>query len=157
MFMTCAVALGADDDPASVIWTILAGQGVWGGLIFAVLGIIWKWGSPYLEEWIKARKLEKLMLAVEAGVYGTWQVYTEAIKEASKDGKLTEAEARMAREMAKTFVINFLKTQGIDVIKDYGHALLDYLIEYILGKMKLEAVVAPLSDLAPGPLPELQP
>lgn len=144
-----------DTSPlANAIWTILAGQGPWGVLLFAILGVVWKFASPYLNEWAAQKKLDRLFEAVRAGVGGTLQTYVDAIKEANADGKLTEEEVKIARDKCRAFVIAFLKAQGIDVIRDYGHDVLDWLIEYVLRQMKLDnalakAVVAPLPDLAP--------
>jgi hypothetical protein len=131
-------------------------------LIFAVLGVIWNFAKPYLNEWAAQRRLTRLLETVEAGVGGTMQAYVDAVKAASADGKLTEEEAKIAKDMARGFIISFAKAQGIDIIRDYGHDALGWLIEYTLGKLKmdnamLKAVAAPLSASGSPPIPELAP
>ena len=160
LLVGCGVCAGeapaVDLSPeASVIWSILAGQGTWGVLIFAVLGVLWKWAKPYLEAWMAERKLKRLYEAVRDGIAGTWQTFADPIKEASADGKLTEAEAKAAKEKCKSYIIAYMKAQGVDVIREYGHGLLDYLIEAVLRQLKLDnalvkAVALPLPDLAPS-------
>ena len=139
---------------ANAIWTILAGQGVWGAILFGVLGVLWKIGKPFIDAWVQKHKLATLFTAIEAGVASTQATYVDAIKEASKDGKVTEEEAEIARGLARTAAIDFLRAQGIDVVKEYGHAALDMLIEYSLSKLKLsnalKAVALPLPDLGPS-------
>lgn len=159
-----SVALGADvpgvstldfgSPEANVIWSILAGQGVWGALLFGVIGIIWKIGRPYLDEWMRKHRLATLFAVVEVGVEGVQATYVDAIKDASRDGKLTDDEAKEALRKCKEYVITFLKAQGIDVIREYGHEALDMAIEAAVAKLKLntalKAVIAPLPDLGPS-------
>lgn len=138
---------------AAFIWQFLAGQGAWGAVLFAVIGIVWKFAKPYLDEWMRQRRLTTLWEAVTTGVTGAMQTYVEAAK-AAGGGKLTEEQAAHARELARTYTISFMKTQGVDVIREYGQDVLDYLIEAILRRLKidntaLKAVLAPLPELAP--------
>lgn len=164
LIVSCAVFAGdvpgvsaADfESPAAgAIWSILAGQGVWGAILFGVLGLLWRIGRPFLEEWARSRRLETLYLAVETGVGGVQATYVEAIKQASQNGKLTEEQKAAAFALCRNYVISFLKTQGIDVIREYGDAILKMLIEHILSRLKINnpaarAVIAPLPDLAPS-------
>ncbi|MCC8190895.1 MAG: hypothetical protein LIP77_09745 [Planctomycetes bacterium] len=39
---------------ASSIWLILAGEGTWGAVLVAVVGVLWKVAKPYLDEWAGA-------------------------------------------------------------------------------------------------------
>lgn len=153
-FPAPAVVLQNASPDAHWIWSALAGEGLLGAILFGVLALLKKYAKPYLDEWAAQRKLTRLLEAVEAGVGGTMQTYVDSIKAASADGKLTEEEAEIAKGKAKEFIIAFTKAQGIDIIREYGHEVLDWLIEYVLGRMKLDgaltkAVVAPLPDLAP--------
>lgn len=140
---------------ASFIWQLLAGQGVWGAILFAFVGFAWPRVKPYLDEWMRQRKLARLWDALTAGVTGTLQTYVEAVK-AAGDGKLTEEQAAHARDLARTYAVTFMKTQGEDIMQEYGQAVLDFLIEAILSRLKidnaaLKAVATPLSDSAPLP------
>ena len=151
----------ADSQEAAFVWQLLAGQGVWGAILFLVVGGVWKVAKPYLDEWMRERRLITLWNAVTTGVVGALQTYVEAAKVAG-GGKLTEEQAAHARELARTYVISFMKTQGVDVIREYGQDVLDYLIEAILRKLKidnaaLKAVATPLSASASLPIPELEP
>lgn len=144
----------AASPEASAIWSILAGQGTWGVLIFAIMGVVWKFARPYLEAWLAERRLAKLFHAVETGVMSVKEAYSDAVKAAHADGKFTAEEAAAARDKAKAVAIAYMKSQGVDVVKEYGHAFLDSLIEYVLAMLKIEskvakAVIAPLPDLAP--------
>ena len=162
--MAATVAVGADlpgsvtaadfgSPEANALWAILAGQGVWGAVLFGILGVVWKIGRPYLDEWVKKHRLATLFAVVEVGVEGIQATYVDAIKEASKDGKLTEEEAKIAIQKCRAYVIEFLKAQGIDVIREFGHGALDMAIEAAVAKLKLnnvlKAVALPLPDLGP--------
>lgn len=143
----------ADSPKASFIWQFLAGQGAWGAVLFAIVRVVWKFAKPYLDEWMRQRRLATLWNAVTTGVVGALQTYVEAAK-AAGGGKLTEEQAAHARDLARTYTVSFMKTQGVDVIREYGQDVLDYLIEAILRNLKidnaaLKAVVAPLPELAP--------
>ena len=142
-----------DSPEAAFIWQLLAGQGAWGAVLFAIVGVVWKFAKPYLDEWMRQRKLSTLWDAATTGVVGALQTYVEAAKD-ENGGKLTEEMAAHARDLARSYIIAFMKTQGVDVIRVYGQAVLDFMIEAILRKLKLDnaalkAVVAPLPELAP--------
>lgn len=137
MMMCCAVALGADDDPANIIWSILGGVGVWGALFVLLTTFAWKYLGPFLAELSKKWKIERLYNAVEDAMHGVAQTYMDEIKDKAKDGKVTEAEAAHARELAKDFLIDFMKKQGVDVVREYGHELIDFLIEAFVKNLKL--------------------
>lgn len=144
-----------DSPEAAAIWSILAGQGVWGAILFAIVGVVWKVAKPYLDEWMRQRRLSTLWDAATTGVIGALQTYVEAAK-SENGGKLTEDMAAHAREMARNYMVAFMKTQGVDILREYGQDVLDYLIEAILRQLKLDnaalkAVTAPLSASAPLP------
>ena len=146
---------GAVESPeASSIWLILAGEGTFGAILFGILGVVWKIAKPYLDEWASKRRLDRLLFAVESGVSGCQAIYVEGMKSANKDGKLTDDEKKIVFSECKRYIVNFLKTQGVDVIREYGDGVVDWLIESILSRLKLnnalaKAVVPPLPDLAP--------
>lgn len=91
------------------------------------------------QEWFRNSKNErvrKALEALEAGVEKTYDCYVSALKEASEDGKLTVAERRRARELARDAAIEFGRTQGIDVARELGGEYLDLWIERIVRKTK---------------------
>ena len=139
---------------ASLLWSILAGQGPIGVILFGLLGLIWKFAKPYVDVWARNRKMESLFLASESAVQGVSAVYTDEIKRASADGKLTKEEAARARNMAVDFVVDFMRAQGIDVVKEYGLGVIQLVIESALARIKnpvAKAVAVTLPDLAPSP------
>lgn len=142
------------EQEASLLWQILAGQGVWGAIIFAVVTAVWRIGKPYLDDWMHDKKMARLYDAVVIGVTNTLATYVEAAKAASTDGKLTEAEAAHARDLARQYVVSYMKTQGVDVIKYYGEDIINGIIERVLAMLKIESKMA---SMVVGPLPELEP
>lgn len=141
----------ATTDEASIIWTILAGQGPWGVLLFAILGVVWKFSKPYLDAWVASKKLETLYGFAKTAVQSVKQTYVDEIKAASADGTLTNEEKAVALNKAKTVFIALAKTQGIDVVKEYGMELIELLIEKFVGDSKEASVIVPLSDELPMP------
>jgi hypothetical protein len=106
--------------------------------------------------------MEKLVAVAEMGVRSSSQTYVEAIKAASADGKLTEDEAKHARSLAVDAAIAIGKTQGMDIMKEYGLDVINWVIEYLVGKLgfenkALKAVAVPLSASRQPPIPELDP
>ncbi len=154
---------------ASEIWMILAGQGTWGALLFAFIGLVWKFAKPYLDQWATAKRLDLLYGFAQTAVINVRQTYTDAIKASSADGKLTNEEKDEALARAKAVLIGLAKSQGIDIVKEYGLDFLDWIIEKFVGNGKdadlLKAVAGPLSGLTQKtaqaipqpPLPDLQP
>ena len=145
----------AESPEAAFVWQLLAGQGAWGAVLFAVIGVVWKFAKPYLDEWMRERGHATLWNAATTGVTGGMQTYVETAK-AAGDGKLTAEQAAYARELARSYIISFMKTQGVDVIREYGMDVLNYMIEAILRALKidnaaLKAVARPLSASAPLP------
>lgn len=144
---------------AAFIWQTLAGQGVWGAILFAIISIVWRFAKPYLDEWMRQRKLSILWETATTGVIGATQTYVEAAK-AGNGGKLTEEQAEHARSLARTYIITFMRTQGVDVLREYGEEVLNYIIEAALRMLKIEsaatrAVAVPLSESSDSaPLPQ---
>ncbi len=140
---------------ASLIWQILAGQGTWGALIFAVVGLLWKFAKPYLDAWIASKRLNTLYSFAQTAFMSTKQTYTDNIKAASADGILTEEEAKEAMQRSKEVFIALCKTQGIDVVKEYGIEFIEWLLEKFVGDSKLvEAAISPFSKSSSEPVPE---
>ncbi len=155
-------------EDAGIFWEILAGQGTWGALLFAVIGLLWKFSKPYLDQWVATKRLETLYGFAQTAVKSTKQTLTDNLRAASADGKLTKEEADESLEAAKNTLIALCRTQGIDVVKEYGAEFVTWLIEKFVGDSKeaelLKAVALPLSGhtvqteqaAQEPPLPDLQ-
>lgn len=151
-----------ESPEAKAIWSILAGQGPWGALLFGIIAVLYAIFKPMISAWVKSKVsdshatfIANLYNIVEAGVLGVKQTYTDVVKAASADGKLTEDEVKEAKARCRQFVIDHFKAQGVDILKEYGHAALDMLIEAVLARFKMDnpvvrAVALPLPDLAPS-------
>ncbi|MCL4693334.1 MAG: hypothetical protein KJ060_12600 [Candidatus Hydrogenedentes bacterium] len=108
-------------------------------LLGAVFGAAWTFFKS--QDWYqraKERRYADAVTALEAGVDQTYQTYVRAIKDASEDGKLTAAERRRAREMARDAAVSFGRTQGIDVIAEVGSDYIDLWINRLVKKAKRE-------------------
>lgn len=106
-------------------------------LLGAVFGSAWTFFKT--QDWYqraKQRRYAQAITALEAGVDQTYQTYVRAIKEASEDGKLSPAERRRAREMARDAAISFGQTQGVDVLSEVGRDYIDLWINRLVQKMK---------------------
>lgn len=139
---------------AGPIWLFLAGEGFWGAIVLGVAGFVYKMARPYVLAWVGERKLAKLYLAVEACVAQTQAVYVEGMKAANSDGKLTEDEKDEVLSACRRAVVAHMRTQGVDVLKEYGDAFVDALIELVLSRLQnplVKAVARPLPDSAPLP------
>jgi len=106
-------------------------------LLGAVFGAAWTFFKS--QDWYqraKERRYSQAITALEAGVDQTYQIYVRAIQEASEDGKLTPAERRRAREMARDAAVSFGRTQGINVIAEVGSDYIDLWINRLVKKAK---------------------
>lgn len=139
---------------ANPLWLFLAGQTFWGAIVMGIAGYAYKLARPFILTWMQDRKLAKLYLATEACTAKTNAVYVEGMKSAKADGKLTKDEAKFVFNECKQTVIEFMQTQGTDIIKEYGDVVVDALIELILSRMKnpvVRSVAIPLDDSPPLP------
>ena len=154
-FLIPAMAVAAEtaDTEAAWYYTALAGVGIVGALIYGILRIAYGFARPYLLAWAEKMRFKTIYEEIEKAVLSVKQTYTDAVKEASKDGKLTEEAKDKALNMAKARAIELLKLRGIDVLKEFGEGMLNWLIEAMLGKLKLtgaaKAVAIPLDALEP--------
>lgn len=135
-----------EPELASQVWAWLAGEGLWAGVVVAVVALVYKLLRPYIVAKVSAIRLDELYNAIEAGVVQTYETYTKEIKRASADGKLTAEEAATARAMARDYAVYYMQMNGVDILKQYGMKMIDGLIEYFVGKSKAAAL---------RPLPEL--
>ncbi len=106
-------------------------------LLGTVFGAAWTFFKS--RDWYqraKERRYAQAISALEAGVDQTYQTYVRAIKEASEDGKLTSAERRRARELARDAAVTFGRTQGINVIAEVGGDYIDLWINRLVKQAK---------------------
>ncbi len=105
--------------------------------IGAVLGAVWTFfkTSDWFEH-LRTRRSAKAIRALEAAVDQTYRVYVREIKKGREDGKLTDAERRHARRMARRAAIEFGKQEGVDVLRTLGHDYLDLWISKIVKRLK---------------------
>lgn len=151
---------GEAAEMAHPLWLILAGEGLWGAIVVGLVGLIYRFARPFVISWMEERRLAKLYLSVEACVAQSNAQYVEGMKAANADGKLTKEEAEYVFAQCRANLIEFMRTQGVDIVKEYGGAFVDGLIELLVSRLKnpaLKAVIAPLSGSASAPLPELDP
>lgn len=142
---------------ANPIWLVLAGEGFWGAIVVGIAGFVYKLARPYVVAWMEERKLARLYLAIEAYVAKSNADYVEGMKAANADGKLTEEEAAAVFRKCKDNLVEFMRTQGTDIIKEYGDVFVDALIELLVSRLKnplAKAVAGPLSaSSVTAPLP----
>lgn len=142
---------------AHPLWLILAGEGFWGAIVVGIAGFVYKLARPYVVAWMEERKLARLYLAIEAYVAKNNADYVEGMKAANADGKLTKDEADVVFRKCKDNLVLFMRSQGTDIIKEYGDVFVDALIELLVSRLKnpvARAVAAPLSaSFASAPLP----
>jgi hypothetical protein len=106
-------------------------------VVGTVLGGIWT--AFRSSEWFsraRQRRYFSALRALEAGVELTYRTYVKTIKESREDGKLTEEEARCARERAQEAAIEFGRTQGIDVLRELGTEYIDLAIAKLVKQLK---------------------
>jgi len=137
------------------IYEILAGEGLAGAIALAVIGIIWAIIRPHLYNWLADKKLEKLLLAVETAVAAGKQKYTDDWKAASANGKLTAEQGAQIMTECRAYIIQFLKSQGVDALKEYGPSIIDSLCEAKLAELKesslKKSALLPLESLVVKP------
>lgn len=150
-------AADAAASEAHPVWLILAGEGFWGAIVVGLAGFAYRFLRPYVLAWLEERKLAKLFLAAEACVARNNALYVEQMKAANADGRLTEDEAAVVFRRCRENLVEFMRSQGVDIVKEYGDLFVDAIIELIVARLKnplARAVAAPLSaSSASAPLP----
>jgi hypothetical protein len=94
---------------------------------------------------VQAWRLRRALECLETGVRETYEEYVRAAKEASADGRLTDAERREAVTRAIEKARAYAAREGIDLLKTYAKEFLPVLVERIVGAQKARAPFAPLS------------
>lgn len=97
-----------------------------------------------VEKW----KLQTALECLEAGVRDTYEEYVRAIKVASEDGKLEDAERKEAMSRAVAKAKEYAASEGVDMLKVYAKEYLPVLVERIIASRKtsLPFVSVPGSD-----------
>lgn len=142
-----------EETLASPVWGWLAGEGLWAGVAIAVAALVYKLLKPYIAAKLADLQLTELYMGIEAGVQATYETYTKSIKASSADGKLTAQEAAQARALAREYAIEYMRANGVDILRTYGLKVIDGIIEYFVGQTKAanmaKQMLAPLPELAP--------
>lgn len=120
---------------------LLNANSFWGGLLVVILGAIYTVIKPYLTQWLAEKKLEQLYDVFEKGCIGVYKTYTEARIKANEDGKLTEEEQEEARKLCLDFVIDWYKSAGQDLLKEYSEKVLRIILENALIGAKLDGCI----------------
>ncbi|HRI89175.1 MAG TPA: hypothetical protein PK869_12955 [Candidatus Hydrogenedentes bacterium] len=103
----------------------------------AVLGGLWTFFKA--TDWYqraKEQRFAEALVALEAGVQQTYDVYVRAVKDSSSDGKLSSEERRRARELARDAAIAFGRTKGVDVLNTIGQNYIDVWITKLVNQKK---------------------
>jgi hypothetical protein len=106
-------------------------------LLGGALGAAWTFFKS--SEWfagLRRKRFGKALAALEAGVELTYRTYVQEIKAARADGKLTEAEKRRARRLARERAIAFGQTQGVDVLQALGEEYIDLWSAKLVKRLK---------------------
>lgn len=93
-------------------------------------------------DWLDTRRRARLNRAVrflENAVVQVYEEYVRAIKEGSADGRLTVAERRRARKLARDRALALARADGVDLLRDLGGDHIDLWIARILRKVKTPA------------------
>lgn len=88
------------------------------------------------KKWIKEDLAKKLEGDISGAVTEVYDEYVKAKKKGNEDGKLTDEEKKVARDMAIAKVKEIGKTKGVDYAKEYGLPLIKGLIEKYVTKKK---------------------
>lgn len=120
------------------------------GILFAVLAALMaivQAGFSFAKT--KVIKFRRAIECVEAGVFNTYETYVKALKDAAADGKLTDDERKVARDLAINAAKTYAKNQGIELAKYIAEDYLPVLIDKFVQSRKTNPF------FAASPAPEL--
>lgn len=103
-------------------------------IVAVVLGFIATWVVK--KKWVSEALAKKLEGDVSGAVTEVYEEYVKGKKLGNEDGKLTEEEKKVARDMAIAKIKEIGKTKGVDYAKEYGIPLIKGLIEKYVTKKK---------------------
>lgn len=119
----------------TVVDVLVTEQGL--TLLGSVLGGLWTLFKT--SEWWQRRRDKRYAAAVdvlEAAVDDTYRTYVRAIKEARDDGKLSRAERKRARDLARERAVELGRTEGVDVLRELGQTYVDLWVSRLVRRMK---------------------
>lgn len=149
----CGPVVAAEEELASTLVQLLAGNGLWGTIILAVAGVVWYIMRPHLQAWLRDRNLGLLYSAIEMSVVFTDENIVKPLKkklEENDGGDITKEQYEEIKDGCKQKIYTILEEQGAAWMKSACANIIDTAIEHCLAKHKIaKAVIAPLPDLQP--------
>lgn len=102
-----------------------------------VLGGVWTFfKSTEAYEKMQQRRVGKALRILESAAEATYRTYVRQVKKASRDGKLSDEEARHARELAKEKAIKIARRKGINLVRELGEDFLELALTRAVNKLK---------------------
>ena len=115
---------------------ILSFEFIWKALL-TVGGTLFAWLAKMMVAKAGEDQAKKdAILALEAAVSATYEEFVRQTKQATADGKLSDAERKAARNMAITKAKEIATGAGLKLLKSWGAPILESLVEKIVSKMK---------------------
>lgn len=129
------------------------------GMLATVVTVLW--GLPRVSQWrrdIQRSQWQRLYELAELAVTRTWLTYTRAVKEGHADGKLSDAEAQEAREMAIGALKELARDELPGLLREYGDAALSAVIHqvhaWLQGQGAVGSSTETIRELVHGQKPE---
>jgi hypothetical protein len=85
---------------------------------------------------VKTQEQEIALVSVAQAVAAVWQEFGAAMKEAAKDGKLTEEEKLKLKTLATTRAADLARAHGIDLFRVFGATWVSTTIEAAVLRLK---------------------
>ena len=104
------------------------------GTLVAALWALARTGRWYTT--LRDERFRRTLLILEAAIEETYRTYVQAIKAARADGKLTDAERRHARQLARDRAIALGRQAGIDLLRELGEPFLDMWLTRLVNQAK---------------------
>jgi len=111
-------------------------------LLLTVVAAVWTaFKGSDLWERSKQSKVDKALLALEAGVQTSYEVYVRECKLANEDGKLTTQERANARQRAIDAAKLYASKEGINLVETLGADYITMLVERVVRTNKADAAI----------------
>lgn len=106
-------------------------------LAATLLGGAWTlFKGTALYDRLQERRAAKIVRVLESAAEATYRTYVRQVKKASRDGKLTDEEARHARELAKQKAVKIARRHGINLLRDLGEDFLELALTRAVNHLK---------------------
>lgn len=106
-------------------------------IVLSVIGLILAWGLRFLvKKYSQSKGVADATEALVLGIQHVQTTYTEALKKAKEDGKLTDEEAKQAKELALAKAKELATKEGLSTLKEWGLEKVSPMIEILLNKVK---------------------